>query len=146
MAANYRIGKEGALYYKPGGAAAGGAWTLNDDAMDVSPNFDKELADLSTRGTGGWKAQAGTLKNGEIEFEMLFNPSSAAFAAFRSAFMLDTVMGIRMQDAKDGDPTTPTRFEADMLVVNFTPKQPLKEGQTVTVKLVVAPGSTPTWT
>lgn len=146
MPNNFRLGKEGALYYKPGGVLGGGSWLLNNDVQDVTPNFEKELADLSTRGTGGWKAQVGTFKNGEIEFEMLYNPSSAAFNDFRAAFMNDSVMGIRMQDAPDGATPTPIRFESDMLVVNFTPKQPLKEGQTVNVKLVVAPGATPTWT
>lgn len=142
MALTYRLGKEGVLYYK---TTSGGSYVANPDVIDASLSGEKAKADLSTRGTGGWRAQVGTLKDGTITGQMLFNPSSAHVTAFKDAFMDDTSLFIKFSDTADGGTPTPQPFEAEMLVTNFSVSQNLEEGQVVDFELVVAPGTTPTW-
>jgi hypothetical protein len=54
-------------------------WTELDNALDVNLNLSTGEADITTRANNGWKATAATLKDGSVEFEMLWKPTDAGF-------------------------------------------------------------------
>ena len=49
--------------------------------------------DVSTRGNSGWRQTLGTLKDGTIEFEMVWDPGDAGFTAIKDAWLNDYAIG-----------------------------------------------------
>lgn len=56
---------------------------------DLTRGLEKALADASTRGTGGFRAQLGTLKDLSLEFQMVYDPDDTDVIAFQDAFFSD---------------------------------------------------------
>ena len=125
-----KTGMEAKLYYKVGGVAGAGDWVELTDIKDNTLNLEKGEADVTTRGNNGWKATVGTLKSGSVEFEMVWNPEDAGFAAISDAYFQDQVIGLAILD---GAKETGTGLVADFAITNFSRKEPLEEAVTVSV-------------
>ncbi len=139
------LGKDAILYYDEDGAADGQAtpanWIANPNTMDLSINLEEATDDVTTRGSGGFRAVAATLKDGSVDFGMLYDTANAHFLAFRTAFFgVGTafssaggkVIGIAVMD---GDITTIGNegLIADMMVTNFTINENIEEAMKVDV-------------
>lgn len=54
---------------------------------DVTLNLSKGQADVTTRATSGWEARAGVLKDGTVDFQMLWDTADEGFEAIKNAWL-----------------------------------------------------------
>ena len=109
-------------------------WGEVDLVKDVTLNLEKGEADVTTRANGGWRAYVGTLKDGSVEFEMLWDPADTAFAAIRDAYLDNTPVEMAVMDGEiteNGSEGLHAEFE----VTQFNRNEPLEEGVTANVTL-----------
>lgn len=143
-----KMGFKAQLYYLPTGTRASWGTTtagvttgaapaglaVCGNTRDLTLNLSKAEADATTRNNNGWKAILAGLKEGSIEFEMLWDTADAAFTAFFNAWLNDTNIGVA---ALDGDKATAGSqgLWADFQVIGFTKKEPLNEPQSVSITM-----------
>jgi hypothetical protein len=147
---NYVLGMNCKLYF---GSAllsesvtpATADWTEIDNAKDVTLNLETGEADVTTRANNGWKATAATLKEGSIEFEMLWKPGDSAFIALQTAWAGGSEVAVAAMDGPiDGEGSTGKQgLASNFTVTNFTRDEPLAEA--VTVKVTLKPSSFTQW-
>lgn len=111
-----------------------GITTELTNVRDLTLNVEKGEADISTRGNNGWRQYAGTLKDGSIEFDMMWDPEDAGFTAIKNAFFNDTQIAIAALDGAH-DENGSSGLAGNFEVINFTRSEPLEEGATVSVTL-----------
>jgi hypothetical protein len=120
-----RLGMEAKLYYGPAGSTA---TTELTNVKDVTLNLETGEADVTTRGNQGWRATVATLKNGSVEFEMIWDTGDAGFTAIREAYFNNTAIALAILDGESGE-----GLDADFSITNFTRNEPLEEAITVSV-------------
>jgi hypothetical protein len=120
-------------------------WTEIDNAKDVTLNLETGEADITTRGNNGWKATAATLKEGSIEFEMLWKPGDSAFTALQGAWAAGTEIAVAAMDGLiTGTGSTGKQgLASNFSVTNFSREEPMEEA--VTVKVTLKPSSFTQW-
>ena len=69
-----------AKLYRNTGTFASPAWNEVINVKDLTLNLEAGEADVTTRGNNGWRATVATLKDGSIEFEMVWDTADADFA------------------------------------------------------------------
>ena len=118
--------------YRNTGTYAVPAWNEIKNAKDATLNLEAGEADVSTRGTGAWRATVATLKDASIEWEMVWDTGDDDFAAIRDAFL--NRAGIELA-VMDGDITAPGSqgLRALCVITNFSRNEPLEEAVTVSV-------------
>jgi predicted secreted protein len=116
---------EAKLYH---GTAGTTATTEMPNVKDVTLNLEKGEADVTTRGNQGWRATIGTLKDGSIEFEMIWDSDDTGFTAIKNAYFGNTPIALLVLDAENGE-----GLDADFSVTNFSRNEPLEEAITVSV-------------
>lgn len=144
----YRLGLDAKIYFKTGGVAGSGTWTEMSNVRDVTLNMEKAEADVTTRAADGWRNTVGTLKEASVEFEMIWDPEDAGFAAVFAAFLNNTILGIAVLDG-DGALSTSTAegLIMDCNVMNCSRTEPLEEALKASVSLKAAYSATaPAWT
>jgi hypothetical protein len=140
-----KLGMQAKLYYKTGGVATAGAWNELANVKDVTLSLETGEADVTTRANAGWKATVATLKEGSVEWQMVWNTGDAAFTAVKNAFFANAAIGLAIMD---GDITTPGSqgLQADFSITQFSREEPLEEAITVKVQAKVTYSATaPTW-
>ncbi len=137
----FKLGMQAVINFKAGGQAGGGAWAAMGNTRDVTLSMEAGEADVTTRSNNGWRAIVATLKDASVEFEMVWDPEDAAFAAIQSAFMDNEIIGLQVLDGEDGE-----GLQADWMITNFTRSEPLEEAVTVSVTAKPTYSETaPTW-
>ena len=133
-------------YRKTGGTWASPTWTLIDNIRDAATNLEKGEADITTRGGGGFRQKVGTLKEGGIEFQMVWDTGDADFAAFKDAYFNDTDIVCWFSDLAAGT-LNAQGLKAHFSVLNFTRNEQLENAVLVDVKLspTFFSGEQPTW-
>jgi len=126
-----RLGMEAKLYIDPAGVG-GSSWSELANVKDVTLNLETGEADVTTRGNQGWRATVATLKDGSIEFEMVWDTADAGFTAIKDAYFNNSLIGFAIMD---GDIATPGSqgLQADFSITNFSRNEPLEEAVTVSV-------------
>ena len=126
-----RLGMEGKLYYDASGVG-GSSWTELTNVKDLTLNLETGEADVTTRGNAGWRATVATLRDGSIEFEMVWDTADAGFTAIKDAYFNNTSIGFAVMD---GDIATAGTqgLQANFSVTNFTRNEPLEEAMSVSV-------------
>jgi hypothetical protein len=143
----HKLGMNCKLYYSstlltqqngPGQAT----WNEISNVKDLTLNLETGEADITTRANNGWKATAATLKDGSIEFEMLWDTGDTAFGALKDAWASSAEIALA---AMDGAIATvgSEGLAGNFTVTNFSRSEPLAEG--VTVKVTVKPSSFTQW-
>jgi hypothetical protein len=122
------LGMNGATKYKTGGQGGGGTWTTLTNVKDVTLTLETAEADVTTRANAGWRATVATLKEGTVEFEMVWDTADAGFTAIRTAFLTNAIIGLQVLDGDSGQ-----GLQADFMVTSFTRNEPLEEAMTVSV-------------
>ena len=117
-------------------------WIELDNAKDVTVNLETGEADITTRANNGWRATAATLKDGSIEFEMLWKPADAGFAALQAAWAAGSEIAIAALDGAD-DADGSEGLASNFTVTNFSRNEPLEEA--VTVNVTLKPSSFTEW-
>lgn len=127
-----RLGMDAKLYYKPGGISSGGTWTELANTKDVTLSLETGEADVTTRGNQGWRAIVATLKNGSVEWEMVWDTDDTGFTAIKDAYFTNSAIALAVMD---GDIATAGNqgLQADFSVTNFSRSEPLEEALSVSV-------------
>ncbi len=126
-----KLGNEAKLYYDASGVG-GSTWTELTNVKDVTLNLETGEADVTTRGNAGWRATVATLKDGSIEFEMVWDTADTGFTAIKDAYFNNTPIGFAVMD---GDVVTvgSQGLHADFSITNFSRNESLEEAITVSV-------------
>jgi TP901-1 family phage major tail protein len=110
-----------------------------DNVKDLSTDFSAGEADITTRGSAGWRETVATLRESTVTFGMVWDPGDAAFDAIQEAFLDNSLLAIAVLDS---DPTaTPDESQGlvgNFSVTNFSLSQNLEEAQMVDVTLKLA--------
>jgi len=114
--------------------AAPGNLTEMGNVRDVTLNLEQGEADATTRTNNGWRATEPTLKEGSVEFEMVWDHADPAFVKFFKAWLNRTVIACA---ALDGDKAVADveGLWADFKVISFTKNEPLEDVQLVSVTI-----------
>jgi len=126
-----------AKLYRNTGTYEAPVWAEISNAKDLTLNLEKGEADVTTRANDGWRATVGTLKDGSIEFEMVWDTEDAGFSALQSAYFDDTAIELAVMDG-DIEEAGSQGLRASFVVTNFTRNEPLEEAMTVSVTLKIA--------
>jgi len=127
-----RLGMDAKLYYKVGGVGGSGSWEELVNIKDVTLNLETGEADVTTRGNAGWRATVATLKEGSIEFEMVWDTGDAGFTAIKNAYFNNQKIGFAIMDG-DITGSGSQGLQADFSITNFSRKEALEEALTVSV-------------
>ena len=129
----FKLGMEARLYRNTGTYETP-TWTEIDNVKDVTLNLETGEADVTTRANNGWRATAATMKDGSVEFEMVWDTADAGFTAIQEAYFDNTSLEFAVMD---GDiATSGTQgLRATMAVTNFSRNEPLEEAITVSVTI-----------
>lgn len=120
-----RLGMEAKIYH---GAAGTTATSELTNVKDVTLNLETGEADVTTRGNQGWRATVGTLKEGSVEFEMVWDSDDTGFTAIKNAYFNNTPIALAILDHENGE-----GLDADFSITNFSRNEPLEEAITVSV-------------
>lgn len=120
------------------------------NCKNVTLGLEKSLADVSTRATGGWKAEVAVLKSGSIDMTMLWDAADKGFANIQHAFLNDKYIFLGIMDGNAATTTTGYRIQglyAPFTVSNFTRNEALEDAITasVTFKPTNVSGYAPAW-
>jgi hypothetical protein len=107
-------------------------WNEVENVKDVTLNLEAGEADVTTRGNAGWRATVATLKDGSIEFDMVWDTEDDDFAALRDAFLNRSAVELAVMDG-DIAATGSQGLRATFAVTKFSRNEPLEEAITVSV-------------
>jgi len=139
-----RLGLDCRIYYNAGAFNAP-AWVLIPHVKDLSIGLTTGEADVSTRGTGGWRAIAQTLKELSIEFKIQAVIGDNTFNALRLTwFERDSIDVLVLDDERTAAGAQGLR--AVCQCVDFSREEPLEEGVTYNVVLKATLVTPPVWT
>lgn len=136
-----RVGLDAKLY-RNSGSYATPTWNELMNAKDVTLNLEAGEADASRRGSGGWRETLMTLKDGSVEFELVYDSADAEFTALKDAFFGANTVEMAVMDG-DIATTGSQGLRATMSVINFSRNEPLEEALTVSVTVKPAPSDNP---
>lgn len=127
------LGQDAKLYRNAGTYGAPN-WNEVTNVKDLTLNLEKGKADLTTRGNNGWRANAGTLKEAAVEFDMVWDTGDDDFTAIQEAYFDNTSIEFLVLD---GDVATSGSqgLRATMDVMSFSRNESLEEALTVSVKV-----------
>ena len=131
-----RLGLEAKLYFCVAGIGGYPQWTELDNVKNVTLNLQKGEADVTTRANNGWKALKGTLKEGSVEWEMVWDTQDAGFTAIQNAYFNDTLIGMAVMDGDIATNGTQGLW-ADCDIMDFSRDEPLEEA--ISVKVTAKP-------
>jgi len=138
MAIKYSINAK--LYYKVGGVSGGGSWTELAIVKDNKVALDKGEVDITSRQDAGWEATGPGLKSVGLDFDVVWDPANAAFAALLDSYLNDSIIGIRALDTASGNGP-----EFDAMVFKFERNEQLKEAMTAAVTVKRTAGAAYRW-
>ncbi|MGQ0431811.1 MAG: phage tail tube protein [Microthrixaceae bacterium] len=126
-----KLGLDAKLYRNTGTYAAP-VWNEVKNVKDLTLNLEAGEADVTTRGNNGWRATVATLKDGSIEFEMVWDTADDDFGSIRDTFLNRAAMEFAVMD---GDITVAGSqgLRATCMVTNFSRNEALEEAITVSV-------------
>ena len=139
-----KLGMEAKLYRNTGTYALP-TWVEMMNVKDLTLNLEASEADVTTRGNAGWRATIAALKDGSIEFEMVWDTADADFTAIQLAFFGNTEIEFAVMDG-DVASSGSQGLRATMAITNFSRSEALEEaiGVSVTAKPTYAENA-PEW-
>ena len=117
-------------------------WEEQENVRDLTLNLETGEADVTTRSNSGWRATAATLKDGSIEFEMVWDSEDSGFTKVKDAWLASSQVALA---AMDGDIETSGNqgLASNFTVTNFSRSEPLEEA--ITVSVTIKPSSHTQW-
>ncbi len=134
--ATFVLGMNAGLYQGTAGATAPDSMTKVDNVRDVTLQMEAGEADITTRGNGGWRATAPTIRECTVEFQMVWKPGDAVFNAIKTAFLTAGTVALAVLDQLATVPGAQGPL-GDFSILNFTRNEALEEAivDDVTAKL-----------
>ena len=129
MPDEFQLGMDAKIYYGPYAETPLdlSALTEMSNVRDVTLNLGSAQADHTTRANQGWRAQARTLRECTVEWEMVWRPGDAGFEAVRDAYLatngllhLAILDRAREEDAAEG-------IDADFSITQFNRTEPIED-------------------
>jgi hypothetical protein len=102
------------------------------NVRDLTITLDKGEADASTRGNNGWRARLATLKDGGMEWQMVYDPADTDVIAFMKAWVGNSTIALAALDGSNATVGTMGLW-ADFDVFRFEKGEELENVQMVTV-------------
>jgi hypothetical protein len=127
-----RLGLQCKAYLKRGSPAT---WQEVGNIRNVSLSLEKGEADITTRSANGWKLTIGTLKEGSIETEMVWDTDDLNFVAIKDAFFNDAPVEMAFLDGPNAAPSQ--GLLARFSVTNLSRDENLEEA--VLAKITLKP-------
>lgn len=121
-----------AKLFRNTGTFATPTWNEITNVRDVTLNLEAGEADVTTRGNNGWRATVATLKDGSIEFEMVWDSADDNFTSIRDAFLNKTAIELAVMDGPMASPGS-QGLRASFMVTSFSRSEPLEEAISVNV-------------
>lgn len=109
------------------GEAGTTATEVVENVKDLTLSLESGEADVTTRATQGWKAYAATLKEGSVEFGILYDTDDEDYNAFAEAYFSNTPIALFITDGNGNG------LDADFVITGFSIEQPLEEATSVSV-------------
>jgi TP901-1 family phage major tail protein len=136
-----RLGLQCKAYLKRGGSS----WQEVGNLRNVTLNLEKGEADITTRAANGWKLTVGTLKEGSVETEMVWDGDDLNFVAIKDAYFNDTSVEMAFLDGPNVAPSQ--GLYARFSVTNLSRDENLEEAvlAKVTLKPTYDATLAPTW-
>lgn len=124
--------------YRNTGTYGTPVWNDVPLVKDLTQTLEKGDADVSNRGSGGWRVRIGTLKDGKLQFNLIWEPGDVDFEAIRDAYLNNTLIDLA---AMDGDIGTEgvQGLRSEMSILSFTRTETLDGA--VMADVSAAPGS-----
>ena len=136
MAETYVLGMDAQILY---GTAAADATSLSPASMteltnvkDVTVNHETGEADVTTRGNGGWRATAATLRECSVDFQMVWKKSDEGFTAIKEAWLNGTEIALAVLTGDPAEAGTEGPF-GNFSITNFSRNEALEEAIVVDV-------------
>jgi hypothetical protein len=147
MAERFKLGLKAKIYFStvPLETAVDGDFNEMSNVRDVTLSLEKAEAEVTTRAANGWELVVAALKSGSVEFDMVWDPLDAGFAAILNSFLTDAALAIMVLDG-DKATTGSQGLKADMMVTGLSREEPLKGA--ITAKVTVKPtysATAPSW-
>jgi len=148
---NFALGMNAKIYRKPtlwadGNSAeviaAIGSLVVMGNCKDVTINLETGEADITTRENDGWRATAGTLKDGSVEFESQFKYPDTNLSAIRDAWLNSTEIALLVLTGPVGTEGH-EGIAANFTVTNFSRNEALEEA--ITYQVTLKPSSKQQW-
>jgi len=132
----FLLGMNAKLYQGAAGAALTACNEVSN-VRDLTLTLEAGEADITTRGNSGWRATAPTLRECSVEFEMLWQPGDTAFEAIKDAFLAAGTVRLAPLTGPKATAESEGPF-GDFSITNFSRKESLEEGVTVSVTAKLA--------
>jgi len=134
--AEFILGMNGKMYFGAA-AAALGALTELTNVRDVTVNLEAGEADVTTRANSGWRATAPTLRECSIDFEMVWKPDDAGFAAIKAAYLASETLELAALD-QARETSGAQGPKGSFSITSFGRSEALEEAMTVSVTAKMA--------
>jgi len=125
---------EDAKLYRNTASYATPTWSEMDNVIDLTLNLEKEEADVTTRGSGGWTEVVDGKKDATVEFQMLWDTADTNFTALQDAFLNNTSVEVLVLDGPEGTAGS-QGLRATMMVKSFSRSEDLGDALKVDVSL-----------
>ena len=131
--------------------ASSANWKIVTNIRDETLNMDTSLADITTRKAAGWRLQVGTLSEGSVDCNILYDTADLDFQAFQTAFFAKSMILMAFYDVNPktlGLGETSSGLKGGWSVTNFTINRQLEEAMMVDVTFTVRDddlGFGPSW-
>jgi hypothetical protein len=93
-----KYGIDGKLYFCSAGIGGTPVWTEIKNVQNLNTAASHSKHDVTTRGNGGFRAQAAILKEIGLEFDMIHDPADTGYTTLRDAFAAKSVIGIAVMN------------------------------------------------
>jgi hypothetical protein len=126
-----KLGMQAKLY-RNSGSYGTPTWVEVGNVKDLTLNLEAGEADVTTRSNSGWRATVATLKDGSIEFEMVWDTTDPNFTAIQQGFFNNTPVEFAIMDGAIATAGS-QGLRATMSITNFSRSEALEEAIMVSV-------------
>jgi len=140
----FKLGFNAKLYRQTSGTRAAWPGTGAAPNLDEVPNVrdlklseDTAVADVSTRGGGGYTQEVAALKHVGATWQMVYDPSDADFTAIQTAYRTNAVIALAILDGTAATVGTQGMW-FDAMITKFEMTQELTNAIVVDVEVVNA--------
>jgi len=126
-----KLGMQAKLY-RNSGSYGTPTWVEVGNVKDLTLNLEAGEADVTTRSNSGWRATVATLKDGSIEFEMVWDTTDPNFTAIQQGFFNNTPVEFAVMDGAIATAGS-QGLRATMSITNFSRSEALEEAIMVSV-------------
>lgn len=128
------------IAYSNSASAATPTWVEQGSVTSVQVSNSLATADITRRGGNGYRQKVGTLAEGDVTFDLIYDTTDTFFdaidAAYRGRTTIDMWFASGDEDGEDGDGVR--GFRAAFAVTDFSENQELEDAVRYSVTLSVS--------